>query len=240
MKIICVASMKGGVGKTTIDVFLSQALALSGNKVLTIDMDPNNNLTDYFLRDVSIEAISARNIRHVITGRISIEEAIYSNNFDVDCIPATPKLASINSELNNDFGSVIVFEKTLRGLNYDYIILDSPPADCFELRTSLYVSDLVLCPISYSRWSLQGFEILDDMIGMNRKAGKNTKIICVPSNVSPKKSEGIIEIGNEIPVTATHIARNESLENAVTLGSKIKANSIAGNQFNELAKEISI
>ncbi|WP_061232529.1 ParA family protein [Leptospira noguchii] len=239
MKIICSASMKGGVGKTTIDVFLSQALVQQDFRVLVVDMDPNNNLTDYFLRAISVEKISANNIKHVLTGRIPIEDAIYPTEFGVDCIPATPKLASINSELNNDFGSVVVFEKSLRGLPYDYVILDSPPADCFELRTSLYVSDLVLCPISYSRWSLQGFEILDEMIGNNIKAGKNTKLICVPSNVSPKKSENIIEIGAEIPITTTHISRNESLENAVTLGTKIKANSNAAIQFLELGKEIS-
>lgn len=232
--------MKGGVGKTTIDAFLSQAFAALGKKVLTIDMDPNNNLTDYFLRDVSIDDISSKNVRHVLTGRVEAIESIYKTQFDVDCIPATPKLASINSELNNDFGSVLVFEKSLRSLTYDFIILDSPPADCFELRTSLYVSDIVLCPISYSRWTLQGFEILEDMIATNRKAGKQTKSICVPSNVSPKKSEGILDIGSEIPISDTHISRNEGLENAVTLGTKIKTNSIAWNQFIELAKELSI
>nr|WP_254056033.1 ParA family protein [Leptospira mayottensis] len=60
--------MKGGVGKTTIDAFLAQALSLLGFKVLVIDMDPNNNLTDYFLRDISIETISSKNIRQTLTG----------------------------------------------------------------------------------------------------------------------------------------------------------------------------
>lgn len=231
--------MKGGVGKTTIVAFLSQAFASLGKKVLIIDMDPNNNLTDYFLRETLIDEISSKNIRHVLTGRLEIPQAIYTTTFEVDCIPATPKLASINSELNNDFGSVLVFEKSLRDLKYDFILLDSPPADCFELRTCLYVSDIVICPISYSRWTLQGYEILEDMIGINRKSGKKTKSICVPSNVSPKKSEGILEIGNDIPVSETHISRNEGLENAVTLGTKIKTNSIAWNQFIDLAKELS-
>nr|AVH81615.1 ParA family protein [Leptospira mayottensis 200901116] len=231
--------MKGGVGKTTIDAFLAQALSLLGFKVLVIDMDPNNNLTDYFLRDISIETISSKNIRQTLTGRINIEEVVYSTALQVDCIPATPKLASVNSELHNDFGSVLLFEKSLRSLDYDYVIIDSPPADCYELRASLYVSDLVICPISYSRWSLQGYEMLDEMILTNRRAGKNTELVCVPSNVSPKKSEGIIEIGDTIPITKTHISRSESLENAVTLGTRIKSNSNAAIQFLELARELS-
>ncbi|EMN94783.1 VirC1-like protein, partial [Leptospira interrogans serovar Medanensis str. UT053] len=62
MKIICLASMKGGVGKTTIDVFLAQAFFQLGFRVLVVDMDPNNNLTDYFLRAISVGAISSQNI----------------------------------------------------------------------------------------------------------------------------------------------------------------------------------
>lgn len=52
MKIIVAASIKGGVGKTSTAVFLAQALVTRGHNVLAVDGDHNNNLTDFFLRDV--------------------------------------------------------------------------------------------------------------------------------------------------------------------------------------------
>ncbi len=51
MKVITFGSLKGGVGKTTCAAFLAQALASKGARVLAADIDANNNLTDYFLRD---------------------------------------------------------------------------------------------------------------------------------------------------------------------------------------------
>ncbi|TGK36258.1 ParA family protein [Leptospira andrefontaineae] len=238
MKIITLASLKGGVGKTTDAVFLGQAYSSLGKRVLVADLDPNNNLTDYYLRNISVDEISARNIKHVFLGRIELKDAVYQTSFGPDCIPATPKLASINSELNNDFGAVLLFDKMLKESGYDIIILDTPPADCFELRAGVFVSDLVVCPISYSRWTIHGYEILEDMVSTNRKTGRKIDLICLPSNVSPKKSEGLLEITDQIPVLQTHITRNDGLENAVTLGAKLKVTSNAWSQFLDLAHEV--
>ena len=79
MKIITIASLKGGVGKSTLAIFLSQALAQLNTRVLVIDADPNNNMTDYFLRKIPSEEIESRNLYHVLAGKLSADVRRNSN-----------------------------------------------------------------------------------------------------------------------------------------------------------------
>ena len=51
-EIICIASQKGGVGKTTTSVHVSAGLALSGFRTLLIDLDPQRNTTSIFFDSI--------------------------------------------------------------------------------------------------------------------------------------------------------------------------------------------
>ncbi|WP_411821280.1 ParA family protein [Leptospira sp. 'Mane'] len=236
MKIITIASLKGGVGKTTIAAFLGQAIR-KRKKILVCDIDPNNNLTDFFLRDVDIKELQSRNIYHSLTGRKELSDCIFKTGFDIDCIPATPELAMVGSELMNDFGSVLRFESDLKSLKYDLILLDTPPSLTYELQASIYVSDLILCPISYNRWTVHGYQLLENQVIKQKKAGKKIKLLGVPSMVTAKKSEALSDV-DEIPLTKTHILKSEALENAIILGTALKESSNAWTQFESLAKEV--
>ena len=154
MKVITFGSLKGGVGKTTCAAFLAQALTAEGARVLVVDIDANNNLTDYFLRDTTAQELEARNVRHVLVDGLKPVEAVHHSAHGIDIIPATPELHSVGIELASDPGALLRFPVDLRQLDYDFIVIDSPPALVIELRAALYAANLVLVPIAFSRWTI--------------------------------------------------------------------------------------
>ncbi|EMM71477.1 VirC1-like protein [Leptospira weilii str. 2006001855] len=66
MNIITLANLKGGVAKTTTAINLSIQLREKRKRVLCMDLDLNNNLTDFFLRGVREEELDERNIYHAL------------------------------------------------------------------------------------------------------------------------------------------------------------------------------
>lgn len=190
MKIITVASLKGGVGKTTLAIYLGASLAHSGKKVLLIDADPNNNLTDFFFRNTSVESLRQYNLFRVLQGLSNITESIRPLVGNMSVLAATPELAKANLELSNDPSSMIRFRQDLMELDYDFVVWDTPPSLTYELFLALHGANVVLCPVGFSRWTFQGYELVADAC----KRVKAPDPICVPFNVSAKDVERIADV----------------------------------------------
>lgn len=239
MKIITVSSLKGGVGKTTLSIYLGQALAklYPKSKILTIDLDHNNNLTDFYLRDESVELIEENSIAKYLTGVKELDSISIPTSFEnISIIPATPKLSKTAVGLSWDAGLITRFRKHLRNLKFDYIIIDTPPALCLELNLGIHASDLVLSPIGFSRWNIQGFQEIEEVVSnANESLDKGKiKIIPVRTMVSEKKSDKLDEL--DIAFAKTFIPKSESIASAVDQGKTLtEKNSV---HFEQLAKEI--
>jgi len=160
MRILATASLKGGCGKTSTAVFLAILFYSLKKRVLVIDMDHNNNLTDFYLRSVEPEVIERGNVYHILHGDKQYERCIYKTIFGVDVIPSTPNLARIEIELARDPGALLRFPSFLRKLDYDIVVIDTPPSISFALTAALYAVNDVLCPVSWSRWTIQGYSLL--------------------------------------------------------------------------------
>ncbi|TGM78611.1 ParA family protein [Leptospira levettii] len=233
MKIITIASLKGGVGKTSIAVFLSLALKNSKNSILSIDIDHNNNLTDFFLRDIDIETIQERNIGQILKGTIGISEGIFKTDYGIDVIASVPELSTIAFELLFDTAAPLRFAAMLKTLPYDFIIIDTPPAISFELSCALHVADIVLCPVGYSRWNIQGYSILDAKV---KRAGENKYFIGVPSAVTDKRVETLRAGG--LKLTKSFIHKSEAIATASDSGKILREGSPSAEEFKSLAMEI--
>jgi len=243
MKIITLASGKGGVGKTTGAVMLAWKLSEKfPGRVLLIDLDPNNNATDMALRDADLDEITARNSYYVLLGKQKIEDAIFTSSLHegLRVIPAIPRLSRIGRELGDNPAVYLKIPSLLRALDFEYIVIDTPPALTLELRVALYSSDLILVPVSASRWTVQGFDLMSEEVDEVYEAtGKRPKVLALPSMITEKRAEVLRDaLGSGVQFTNTSILKAGSLEKAGTEARLPKPENLATTMFEELALEV--
>lgn len=147
--IIAVTNEKGGVGKTTTAGNLAAAYATMGMRVLTVDMDPQRNLTD--LMGVSQETARNRSIADAILEKKGIDSFVVPTRTEgVDLVPATPKLR----EIERQFGASFEQDKLLNAPfdtpkmeDYEIVIIDTHGAQNCLLTSSLAVAHYYLIPL---------------------------------------------------------------------------------------------
>ncbi len=237
MKIITVASLKGGVGKSTTAIFLAHALKERLKQVLVIDSDPNNSLTDYFLKEADPRVIEKRNLYHILSGKAAVKDCIYLAG--VDIIPCTLSLHGVGNEPRTNPASMHHFSKDLRNLDYDVIIIDTPPSPGYALRAALHASDLVLSPVGVSRWTMQALDILNgELLDVKNAMGYAPGLLAVPGMVTESEDEilRLSSFGDQL--TYATIYHSDEIHKAATSGGVLKKGSKAGLDFENLAKEV--
>lgn len=161
-RMIAVANQKGGVGKTTTSINLSACLAEKGKKVLLVDMDSQGNTTSGLgLEKNELE----KTIYEVLREEISVEDAIVEIE---DCfgnlflIPSNRNLAGAEIELITSENMQYILKEKLAHIKdqYDYIILDCPPALGMLTVNAMTASDSVLVPIQCEFYALDGLSQL--------------------------------------------------------------------------------
>lgn len=238
MKIIVAASIKGGVGKTSTAVFLAQALVTRGHHVLAVDGDHNNNLTDFFLRDVDPKVLESRNVYHVLSGKQDPKEAFFPTDPGPSVLPATPTLARAAAELGQDPGTLLRFPAALRRLDFQYIVIDTPPALGFELRAALYCADLVLVPVAFTRWTVQGFGLLEyEFQRVIQTLGTSPLLRALPSICTLKEVE-LLRTVNSWCLTQSTILKSSAIKTASNYGKPLKEGTQSWNDFSALAAEV--
>jgi chromosome partitioning protein len=155
-KIICVANQKGGVGKTTTAINLSSCIALTGKKVLLIDLDPQSNATTGLGLYLEEDQMG---IYDLIAGDAEIDQVTYPTAINtLFVIPSTVDLAGAEVELVNQEHRELKLKAALSSLDsqYEFVVIDCPPSLGLLTLNALTACHSVLIPTQCEYYSMQG------------------------------------------------------------------------------------
>jgi chromosome partitioning protein len=157
---ITIANLKGGTGKTTTSVNLAASLALDGQRVLLVDMDPLADATVYagFDPDSCVQTIADVLFRGRKLGAVIMRTR--TPNFDF--IPASLEMSNADLELAAVKGRETLLSNALREVDgeYDYILIDTPPGLSLLQVNCLMASDQIVIPTFPSFLSVRGMREL--------------------------------------------------------------------------------
>lgn len=167
-KIFALANQKGGVGKTTTSVNLAASLAATKRRVLLIDLDPQGNATMGV--GVNKHALEQTFCDSLLEGLDAHEVVHHIENVGIDLLPANADMTAAEVELMRADNAEQRLKRSIANIRdeYDYVLIDCPPALNMLTLNALVASDGVIIPMQCEYYALEGLTALMDTIDQVR------------------------------------------------------------------------
>ncbi|WP_278457886.1 ParA family protein [Roseburia inulinivorans] len=247
-RIIAVANQKGGVGKTTTAINLAACLAEAGKKVLTIDLDPQGNMTS----GLGVDKNEVENtVYELMLDECSIKESMTDTVVDgMKVIPSNVNLAGTEIELLGIPEKEYILRNAVDYIkeDYDFIVIDCPPSLNMLTINAMTTANSVLVPIQCEYYALEGLSQLIHTIDLvQQRLNPNLLIegvVFTMYDVRTNLSNQVVEnVRNNLDakIYDTLIPRNIRLAEAPSYGLPINlydSKSAGAESYRLLAKEV--
>ena len=247
-RVIAIANQKGGVGKTTTAINLSACLAEAGKKVLTIDLDPQGNMTS----GLGVDKNELENtVYELMLDECSIKESMADTVVEgMKVIPSNVNLAGAEIELLGINEKEYILKNAVDYIkeDYDFIIIDCPPSLNMLTINAMTTADSVLVPIQCEYYALEGLSQLMHTIDLvQQRLNPNLTIDGVVFTMYDVRTNLSVQVVDSVKsnldshIYETLIPRNIRLAEAPSHGLPINmydSKSAGAESYRSLAKEV--